>query len=108
MIGPSARVHAGAPPAGRGNRGSVRLLKAEREPRGVNALGSAAGRADKRAWAETARPGRACPGSSRGFCRWRSAVLLLRPIIGTYAAGNIRVVMAIRFHALITVIAQTS
>jgi hypothetical protein len=29
-------------------------------------------------------------------------------IIGTYAAGSIRVVMAIRFQALITVIAHTS
>jgi hypothetical protein len=35
-------------------------------------------------------------------------VLLLRVIVGNYAAGSIRVVMAIRFQALITVIAHTS
>jgi hypothetical protein len=34
--------------------------------------------------------------------------LLLRVIIGSYAAGSIRVVMAIRFQALITVIAHIS
>jgi hypothetical protein len=61
-----------------------------------------------RACAEIARPGRACQGSSRSFCRCRSAVLLLRAIIGNYAAASIRVVMAIRFQALITVIAHTS
>jgi hypothetical protein len=107
MIGPSARVHAAAP-AGHGNLGSGRLLKSGREPRGVDALSSAAGRADTRAWAEIARPGRAWAGSSRSFCRWRSAVLLLRAGIRNYAAGSIRVVMAIRFQALITVIAHTS
>jgi hypothetical protein len=37
-----------------------------------------------------------------------SAFLILRVIIGTYAAGSIRVGMAIRFQALITVIAHTS
>jgi hypothetical protein len=74
----------------------------------VDALASAAGPADKRVWAEVARPGRACPGASRSFCRWRSAVLLLRAIIGNYAAGSIRVVMAIRVQAVITVIAHTS
>jgi hypothetical protein len=42
------------------------------------------------------------------FCRWRSTVLMLRAIIGIYAAGRIRVVMAIRFQALMTVIAHTS
>jgi hypothetical protein len=71
----------------------------------VAALGSAADRADTRA---RARPGRICRGSSRSLCRWRSPVLLLRAIIGNYAAGSIRVVIAIRFHALITVIAHTS
>jgi hypothetical protein len=74
----------------------------------VDALGSAAGRADKRACAELARPARACPSVSRRYCRWRSTVLLLRMIIGNYAAGSIRVVIAIRFQALITVIAHTS
>jgi hypothetical protein len=34
--------------------------------------------------------------------------LLLRAIIGNYAAGSIRVVIAIRFQALSTVIAHTS
>ena len=29
-------------------------------------------------------------------------------LVGSYAAGSIRVVIAIRFHALITVIAHTS
>jgi hypothetical protein len=38
----------------------------------------------------------------------RSTVLILRAIIGNYAAGSIRVVIAIRFQALITVIAHTS
>jgi hypothetical protein len=33
---------------------------------------------------------------------------MLRAIIGNYAAGSIRVVMASRFQALITVIAHTS
>jgi hypothetical protein len=37
-----------------------------------------------------------------------SGFLILRVIIGTYAAGSIRVVMTIRFQALITVIAHTS
>jgi hypothetical protein len=34
--------------------------------------------------------------------------LLLRAIIGNYAASSIRVVIAIRFQALITVITHTS
>jgi hypothetical protein len=34
--------------------------------------------------------------------------LLLRTIIANYAAGSIRVVIAIRFQPLITVIAHTS
>ena len=38
----------------------------------------------------------------------RSASLLLRAIIGSYATGSIRVVIAMRFQALITVIAHTS
>jgi hypothetical protein len=42
------------------------------------------------------------------FCQWRPAIVMLRAIIGHYAAGSIRVVIAIRFQALITVITHTS
>jgi hypothetical protein len=47
---------------------------------------------------QRARGGRRVHSGSRGE----------RAIIGSYAAGSIRVVMVIRFQALITVIAHTS